>query len=76
MAQSNTVNSSAPTSTSLSPEMKAWIESLCGYGKSLGMRKALSKVSASWSYPSSNPTNPFGGGTGTQTDPYLTRWLN
>ena len=48
MAQSNTVNSPAPTSTSLSPDMKAWIESLCGYGKSLGMRKAYDNESHFW----------------------------
>ena len=48
MAQSNkSPNEPAPTSTSISPEMEAWIDFLSGAGKSSKDNSSVSQIAAS-----------------------------
>ena len=54
--------------------MRAWIDFLGNNANSqetANARKAPRKVPASWSYPSESASEPFGGGSGTETDPYI-----
>lgn len=59
----------------ISPEMQAYINHLMGLDQKKSAQSTASgmhKVNASsWSYPTSTPANPFGGGNGTEANPYL-----
>ena len=72
-AQSNKKNVQRPEKP-ISAQMRAWIDFLGNNANSqetANARKAPRKVPASWSYPSESASEPFGGGSGTETDPYI-----
>ena len=69
-AQNNNKNVPRPQAAP-SPKMIAWIEFLGNNSNSSSVRKAPRKAPASWSYPSSTTSDPFGGGSGTSSDPYI-----
>lgn len=68
-AQSNKKNVQRPEKP-ISAQMRAWLDFLGNNANSEETANAR-KAPASWSYPLESASEPFGGGSGTETDPYI-----
>ena len=72
-AQDNQANVPNTAPAPLTSEMTVWLEYRGGSSDETGSLKSRSAVSASfsWNYPTVEPSVPYGGGSGTKSDPYI-----
>ena len=57
-----------------SVEMQSYVDNLMGKDNLSNNKKSITRrnaASATWNYPTSTPSTPFGGGTGTSANPYI-----